>query len=88
MNRKSLLILSFAASVASFHSIAVAKNPAPHPHASTQAAANANAPWTGTQERGLDRAAERMSEEGTAHQKATQHQEPQQLKPRDKNKRH
>lgn len=43
------------------------------PSASSHALPNANAPWTGSQERGLDRSRERMSDEGISHQKATSH---------------
>lgn len=46
-----------------------------NPPVSTQGAANANAPWTGNQEQGLDRAQQRMSDEGLSHEKATANQD-------------
>ena len=48
------------------------------PRASTQGMANSNAPWTSDQEKGLDRAQERMNQQGLDHQKATSSTRPRQ----------
>jgi len=47
----------------------------------SQATSNSNAPWTGTQKKGLDRAQERMSEQGLQNEKATQYQDRRDPKP-------
>lgn len=41
----------------------------------TQATTNSNGPWTGTQEKGLDRAQERMSDQGSSNEKAIEKQD-------------
>lgn len=49
----------------------------------SQATTNSNAPWTGNQEKGLDRAQDRMSDQGLANEKATQNQNHRGNKPRE-----
>lgn len=88
--RKTIAIALFAAGAAALSMHALAKGPGgggggAHGPASqaapSQAPANANAPWTGTQEKGLDQAQERRSTEGNSHEKATSNQERRDSKP-------
>lgn len=93
--KKSIALVLLTAVVVGISAQALARGPGgmgggmggggPHspssPPMPSQATTNSNAPWTGTQEKGLDRAQERMSDQGLEHEKATRNQDHRDLKP-------
>lgn len=89
--RKTLALIVFATGIASLSAHVFAKGPGGMSGGGThgpvyqsmpsQATSNANAPWTGTQEKGLERAQERMSDQGLLNEKATQNQDRREQRP-------